>query len=210
MRRKILLLFALTLILLPTGCGSGVKIKDENIRLSLGEEKTLTVSCGKDEKLEFSSTDPDIVSVDENGTVKALGNGIAVISVKGEKGFDAEAVVAGTGAARFIDENGNEVTSLVPSAADEDFISSESDITALKISIKGGGTEDVSISADRSYEIVVEKTPSDSSDKVTLKVADASVARIEGKVLKGVGRGKTTLTATAPNGVSAEMIVRVK
>lgn len=204
---KIFALFA-AVSLVFSGCSSKIRLNEKELRLSLGQEKTLTVTKGKD--VQFSSSDPSIAAVDEKGTVTALGNGIAVISAFNDKAYVNTPVIVGNGVAEYIDENGNKTTALVPLAADEGLLSGESNITAIKLSIKGGGTEDVSISADKSYELVIEKTPSDSIDKITLKIADSSIARVDGKTLKGVSRGKTLLTATAPNGVSTEMIVRVK
>ncbi len=197
--------------LLLGGCGGGVNIKDDTLRLSLGQEHTLRVSAPKGGELSYVSMDPNIASVDGEGVVKALGNGITVINVSGESGYDNVAVVVGNGVARYVDESGNIVSSLTASGeADAALISGESDVTAVSLSIVGGGSEDVTISAGRTYELKIAKTPAESADKITLKTADGSVARVEGSSLIGVGRGKTTLTASAPNGVSAEMIVRVK
>ena len=209
--KKTVFTAALSALLILSGCGGGVEIQDETLRLSLGQEQTLSLSAGSDDELTFSSMDPNIASVDENGTVRGLGNGITVISVRGKNDFDDVAVVVGSGVAEYVDEYGNTVSSLVTTAkADASLVSGESDITSLSVSIVGGGSDDVTISTDRTYELKIVKTPIDSADKVTLRVADGSVARVEGKTLIGVGRGKTTLTASAPNGVSAEMIVRVK
>lgn len=206
-KTEILAVVAAAAVLLG-GCAGKVKIKEKELRLSLGQEKQLTVTGAKE--VSFSSADTNIATVDENGVVKALGNGITVISAVTDKSYANMPVIVGNGVAMYIDENGNSVPSLVGQPVDESIITKESNITALKVSIKGGGTEDITISADKSYELIIEKTPSDSTDKVTIKVADSSVARVDGKTLKGVSRGKTVLTVTAPNGVSAEMIVRVK
>ena len=209
--KKTVFTAALSVALLLSGCGGGVEIQNDTLRLSLGQEQALILSSDSGDELTFSSMDPNIASVDENGTVRGLGNGITVISVRGKKDFDDVAVIVGSGVAEYVDEYGNTVSSLVTTAkADASLVSGESDITALSISIVGGGSEDVTISAGRSYGLKIEKSPIDSADKVTLRVADGTVARVEGKTLIGVGRGKTTLTATAPNGISAEMIVRVK
>ncbi len=210
MRKKLVFAVPLAGLLLLGGCGGKVSIKDETLRLSLGEEYTISVDSPEDGELTFSSLDPNIVSVDENGTVKALGNGITVITVKSGSDFDNVAVVAGNGVAQYVDENGNVVSSLSPSLAEDAVISGESDITALSISVVGGGSKDVTISTDRTYELKIDKTPSDSSDKIALKIADGSIASINGTTLVGLSKGKTVLTATAPNGVSAEMVVRVK
>lgn len=208
-RKTVSAALLLTAVLL-SGCGGKVSIKEETLRLSLGQEQTLKVSAGKGDEIVFSSLDPNIASVDENGTVTALGNGITVITARGRDSFDNAAVVVGTGVASYVDENGNVVSSLTASAADDSLLSGESDITAISISIVGGGTEDVTISTDRSYELKITKTPAESTDKIILRVDDSSVARVDGNTLTGLSRGKTTLTATAANGVSAEMTVRVK
>lgn len=206
---KILAAFALSAAVL-SGCGTKVTISGDTVHLGLGQERTLKVSAPKKAEVTFSSMDPNIASVDENGVVKGLGDGVTVITAETDSGFDHIGVVVGTGAARYVDETGTVVSSLTATEADDAMINGQSDITALALSLVGGGSEDVSIGTDRTYEIRVTKTPAESADKITLRVADASVARVEGKTLIGVGKGKTVLTASAPNGVMAEMIVRVK
>ena len=207
---KKLILPVLVLMLMLAGCGSELKISGDRLKLSLGQEQTLNVTGAELSDITFSSMDPNIASVDENGVVKGLGDGVTVITAKAENSYDHIGVVVGTGVARYVDENGNIVSSLEGSPMDEAAISGESDITALALSLVGGGSEDVTIGTDRTYEIKITRTPADSFDKITLRISDPSVARVEGNTLIGVARGKATLTATAPNGISAEMIVRVK
>lgn len=206
--KKIIPILLLAAVL--SGCADKVKISGETLRLSLGQEQTVSVSAPKGSEITFSSMDPNIASVDENGTVKGLGNGITVITAKSGDLFDNIGVVVGSGAAWYVDETGNVVSSLTGEDASEDMLSGESDITAIALSLVGGGSEDVTISTERTYEIKVTKTPADSVDKVTLRIADPTIARVEGQTLVGVSKGKTTLTAIAPNGVEAQMIVRVK
>ncbi len=210
MRKIIFFAAALAAAASLAGCGGKVTIKDETLRLSLGQEHTLSVNAPKSAELTFTSMDPNIAAVDENGVVKAMGNGITVISVRSEKSFANVAVVAGSGVAEYVEENGTIVSSPAPYDVDDALISGESDITALSVSIVGGGTEDVTIAAGRTYDLKITKTPADSSDKIILKISDGSIARVDGNKLTGVSRGKTTLTASAPNGVSTEMVVRVK
>ena len=208
MRKLILPILVLALLL--SGCGSEFKITGDRLKLTLGQEYTLNVTGAGKSDVTYSSMDPNIASVDENGVVKGLGDGVTVITARTEKGYDHIGVVVGTGVARYVDENGNIVSSLSGSPVDEAAITGQSDITALALSLVGGGSDDVTIGTERTYEIKVTRTPADSFDKITLRIADPSVARVEGNNLMGVSRGKTTLTATAPNGITAEMIVRVK
>ncbi len=204
-RIAILLIPALML----AGCG-GIEIKGDELELGLGQSQKLEVSGADSSELTFTSDAPHIASVDGEGTVTANGDGIAVITARAGDKYDNIGVVVGTGVARYVDMNGNIVSSLSAVPVDESELTNESDITALALSLVGGGSEDVTISTERDYEIKVTKTPTDSVDKVILRISDPTVARVEGNTLKGVAKGKTTLTATAPNGVSAEMIVRVK
>ncbi len=205
MNKKLTAVLAALLAL--SGCGKSVEISGDRLRLSLGQEQTLKV---KGEDLEFSSMDPNIAAVDENGVVTGLGNGVTVITAKNGKGYDNIGVVVGNGAALYVDEYGETTPSLSAQPVDEAVISGQSSITAVTISLVGGGSEDVTINTERTYEIKITRTPADSPDKITLRTADPTVAKVEGRILRGLSRGKTVLTATAPNGVSAEMIVRVK
>ncbi len=204
-------LSALALALLLAGCGKELDIKEESLTLTLGQERVLTVSgAGKKDKVVFSSSNPNVASVDGKGSVKGLGDGVSVITAKSGDRYDTVGVVVGTGVAQYVDEYGSIVSEPQGSPVDEGTISGESDITALALSLVGGGKDDVTISTDRTYEIKVTKTPAESVDKVVLRIDDPSVATVEGNILKGHAKGHTLLTATAPNGVKAEMIVRVK
>lgn len=207
--KKSVLSLIFTLVLPLAGCG-GVKISGKDLELGLGQTYELKVSGADKDDLTFSSMDPNIASVDAGGVVTGNGDGVTVITVRAGDKHDDIGVIVGTGVAQYVDVNGNIVSSLSSSPADESVLTSESDITALALSLVGGGSEDVTIGTDRTYEIKITRTPEDSVDKVTLRTADPAVAKVNGNILSGVARGKTTLTATAPNGVSAEMIVRVK
>ncbi len=210
MRKKSVFAAALVCMAILGGCGSSVNIKEDGLRLSLGEEHTLRLSSPKKDKPEFSVMDPNIASVDENGTVKALANGITVVTARSGDSYDNVAVVVGSGVSTYVDENGNTVSALSSYEADKALISGESDITAISVSIVGGGEGDVTIGTERDYELKVQKTPADSMDRVTLRIEDGSIAKVDGKILRGLSKGKTKLVASAPNGVSTEMIVRVK
>ncbi len=205
------LIIALCLIMLCfTGCKQSIKIKGDTPHIVLGQEYTLELDAPKDAEITFSSMDTNIASVDENGVIKGLGNGITVITAQAGDSYDNIGVVVGSGVAQYINADGNTVASISPTAVQDASAINESDITALAISLVGGGSEDVTISTQRTYEVKITRTPADSVDKISLRIADPSVARVDGNMLVGVSRGKTTLTASAPNGVSTEMIVRVK
>ncbi len=208
MKKTVLL--TLSLLLLLAGCGGKISISGDDIELGLGQTYKLKVSGADKTELTFSSMDPNIASVDADGVVTGNGDGVTVITAQAGDKYDNIGVIVGTGVARYVDMNGNVVSSVTGSPVDEGDITNESNITALAISLVGGGSEDVTIDTERTYEIKVTRTPADSVDKVTLRIADPTVAKVDGNILSGVARGKTTLTATAPNGVSAEMIVRVK
>ena len=171
-RIAILLIPALML----AGCG-GIEIKGDELELGLGQSQKLEVSGADSSELTFTSDAPHIASVDGEGTVTANGDGIAVITARAGDKYDNIGVVVGTGVARYVDMNGNIVSSLSAVPVDESELTNESDITALALSLVGGGSEDVTISTERDYEIKVTKTPTDSVDKVILRISDPTVAR---------------------------------
>lgn len=77
-----------------------VSLEEHSICLNKGEEKKLTPIVvpvtASNKKVSFSSSSPEVASVDENGLVKALSNGKATITVTtqdGEKEADCEVEV---------------------------------------------------------------------------------------------------------------------
>lgn len=93
-RRSLLLLIAmLVMVLMCAGCGETdtqqpstepmvpaepLAMEQRSLLLAVGDQVTLTVSGGSE--ITYTSSDPDVVSVD-NGTVKALKKGNALITV---------------------------------------------------------------------------------------------------------------------------------
>lgn len=76
-----------------------ISLKEEIVRLMKGESQALTVlytpeNTTDDRTAMFTSSDPEAVSVDENGTVTAVGAGGAVITARvGEKEASCEVLV---------------------------------------------------------------------------------------------------------------------
>ena len=87
----------------------------------------------------------------------------------------------------------------------------ESDITAISVAVKGGGSGDISIKTGDKFTLTANVTPSDSTDKIVWKTDDEKIVKVseEGKI-EARRAGKTVVRAYAPNGVCGELIVRVK
>ena len=74
-----------------------------------------------------------------------------------------------------------------------------------------GGKDDISVQVGESFQLRAYTVPSDSKDTIVWQSDDSTVARVDEKgKLQAIGKGKTTITAYAPNGVNGKLIVRCK
>lgn len=91
----------------PTISVTGLELSENNMKLKVGMEQKLIAKVYPDKSevnknVSWKSNNPEVVSVDENGNVKALSTGEAVITATTEDGgFTADCVVT-------VVENGNE------------------------------------------------------------------------------------------------------
>lgn len=189
-----------TMILCSCGGDNVITVKEKNIRMKIDESYTIKAEQKKDETLSWTSADESIVVVSPEGTVSAVGNGITTVTARGEKAFVHVGVIVG-GNNDYTDKNGNIVR----------VFDGVSDITEIVVGVRGGGKEDISVKVGETFQLRAYTTPSDSKDEIVWQSDDKSVARVDEKgVLQAVGKGNTTITAYAPNGVNGKMIVRCK
>ncbi|MBR2716072.1 MAG: Ig-like domain-containing protein [Ruminococcus sp.] len=93
MKKLMSLVMILVLVLSISACGFGelkrLELSNTDMSLTVGDSKTINVYADPEnaevKKLTWSTSNSDIASV-ENGTVKALGEGNAVITVEAENG----------------------------------------------------------------------------------------------------------------------------
>ena len=197
----------LTVTMAFCACGEkkGVSLKEKTDVLSMKVDEKYTIKLdyeGK-EPVQWTSNDEAVAVVSPDGTVSAVGNGITTVTALAEDSYVHVGVIVG-GNGDYTDEFGNVV----------EVFDGHSDITEIVVGVKNGSKSDVTINAAKdgdTFTLRAYTQPSDSADKIVWRSADTSVARVdENGVMKITGKGMTTITAYAPNGVKGEMIVRVK
>lgn len=194
------LLVASAVVLCSCGGENVLTVKEKSVRMKIDESYTVKVEQKKDETLKWSSGDESVAIVSPDGTVSAIGNGITTVTARGENAYVHVGVIVG-GNNDYTDKNGNVVQ----------VFDGESDITEITVGVKGGGKDDISIKEGETFQLRAYTVPSDSKDTIVWQSDDSSVARVDEKgKLQAVGKGKTTITAYAPNGVNGKLIVRCK
>ena len=161
-------------------------IEGDDLMLNVGESKEIKVTvtpADSTDKLTWTSSNPEIATVDANGKVTAIKAGEATITVTTTSGKSATL----------------RVTVLQPSSGVEiDFAAS---------GIEG---ENMTLNVGESKEIKVTVTPADSTDKLTWSSSNEAVATVDanGKVT-AVKAGEATITVTTTSGKSATLEVTV-
>ena len=187
-------------ILCSCGGENILTVKEKNIRMNIDESYTVKVQQKREETLKWTSGDESVAIVSPEGTVSAVGNGITTVTARGEDCHVHVGVIVG-GNNDYTDKNGNVVR----------VFDGESDITEITVGVKGGGKDDISVKVGETFQLRAYTVPSDSKDIIVWQSDDSTVARVDEKgKLQTVSKGKTTITAYAPNGVNGKLIVRCK
>lgn len=162
-------------------------IEDTFMEICQGETRTIKVnvepSNATDKSLIYSSSYPDVVSVDENGNIKGLSPGYSKIEIKPLKPYYPDRVAAW-------------LTVTVVSKEEESVTLNIAE-TKLKVA------ETVQLTANVLPENATDKTVSWSS-------SDDNVATVdENGLVKAVSLGMATVTVTTVNGLTSECKVTV-
>ena len=169
------------------------------LKLNVGKSHTIELDQGDVDGIEWSSDDVAVAAVSADGTVTGKSDGITVVTGKTEDSYIHFGVIV-EGNESYKDDDGNVVK----------IYDGKSDITAITVGVKAGGKNDVTIAKGSTYTLQAYTTPENSKDKIDWKSENPSVVHVdENGVIKAVGKGKTIVKATAPNGVYGEMIIRV-
>lgn len=163
---------------------AGVSLSPENLTLKPGESASLTATVlpntAVNRNIRWDSSDPSVASVDQNGTVTAYRSGTAVITVTTEEsGFTASTTVT-VGAGA--------ITSMYFSGGE------------ISIPLPGG--------VDLASMLIVEPEGANLDD-LQWSSSDSSVASVSNGYVNAESAGTATITATASNGVSASISVKV-
>ena len=161
---------------------TGVKLDKTKLTLKVGESAKLVATVSpanaKDKSLTWKSSDTKVVTVDENGNVKAVGAGTATITVTTKEGnFKAQVSVT-------VEEKTEE--------ADK-----EVKVTGVALNKTKARLE-----VNESLKLTATIKPSNATNKnVTWKSSNTNVATVDknGNV-KAVGAGTATITVTTKDG----------
>ena len=166
---------------------TGVTLNETALSLKPGSTATLvaTVSpeSAKDKSLTWSSSDESIVTVDENGKIKAIKEGKATITVT--------------------TKDGNHKATVTITVSKED----------IKVTGVSFGNNALNLATGSSMTLKPTISPSDATNKgLTWKSSDSSVVSVNDKgVITGKKEGKATITVTTKDGgYTATITVTVK
>lgn len=147
----------------------------------------------------WSSSDSGIVTVDQNGVIKAVSKGNAVITVQTEDGgFKAQCVVASE-----LSQSAGRDSS--PADTEDDSKPEKKPAVAIYLNkkecvVRKGDTEQFSVTV----------LPVDATDQITFVSSDKEIAAVsESGLLTAKRAGSATITAKAESGVSSECSVKV-
>lgn len=162
---------------------TGVELDKTKLTLNVGEEAKLVATVSpvnaKDKSLTWKSSDTKVVTVDENGNVKAVGKGTATITVTTNEGnFKAKVSVT-------VEEKETETQK------------EEVKVTGVTLN-----KTKLSLEVNESSKLTATVKPSNATNKdVTWKSSNTNVATVDknGNV-KAVSAGTTTITVTTKDG----------
>ena len=159
-------------------------ITGDNLEMKVGESKaikvTVTPETTTDKAVSYSSENPSVASVDENGNVTALSLGTTTVTIIAKSNPEVKATI--------------NVTVVATSAGS---------IALNKTDATLKATETLDLVATILPETTTDKT-------VAWKSSDEAIATVDanGKVT-AIAVGKATITATAASGISAECAITV-
>lgn len=166
-----------------------IDIVQEDITMAMGKELLLKIKTVPDDaklpNLIYTSDDPSVVSVSEEGKVNALSLGTTTVTVKTEDETLSDSVKI------TVTENGQ--TIINPTGLQ---------LLGLSNGIKVGGTA----------TIKTQISPSNATNtKLTWSSTNPSVATVNSEgVITGVSAGKTTIMASTSNGISSSIEITVE
>ena len=196
-------------------------VMDKTLRIAPNGSEILKVTGGTD--YEWVSSDPTVATVNSSGTVNAVAEGTAIITVTDASG--ASAVCSVTVAEKTDEpedveptEGGTTVKPVKPTDDNPTNPTTKVDVSKLKFSVpaygtaftpSADGTYDVSIMkslGENSFQIAVEGT----SAKVIWSSANSNIATVDSDgTFHAVNYGETTVTAKIGD-ATVQFLVRVK
>lgn len=161
-----------------------IKLND-NISIKQGERKKIGITIepknATNQEIEWSSSNEEILKVDQNGTVEGLTVGSAVVTAKTTNGLTSNTLI--------------KVTKQEKTVAVTDLVLSSSSTT---------------ISVGSSVNINTKIVPSNATNKkITWSTSDSSIATISNGMVYGKSAGAVIITATTNNRISRQIQIVV-
>ncbi len=190
----------------------GVKLNSSELSLAVNETATLEVELlpenAKPTKLKWTSSDENILTVDENGKIKALKEGKATVTVATEdEEYKASCEVTVTAATASPTPSTQPSTkpSTKPSQAPtqpSQAPSTGSSQTQTTVSVTGVTLTGASqVDVGKNITLTASVQPSNATNKnVTWSSSNPSVASVNNGVVTGISEGETTITVTTEDG----------
>ncbi len=167
---------------------SYVEFRDDTDEIEVGETKRLTVSYDPNASVanfDFTSSNPDVISVDSEGNVTALAKGSATITVKPG---------STSGVAPMASKNGDTIVIIADGIETPNYIT----VTESSITIGTGETRQLAVESDTG------------NDNFTYQSLNEEVATVsEDGAIYGVSVGTAEIKISAANGVSTTVTVNV-
>ena len=163
-------------------------LNPSSLSLNVGDSKQVSAIIepenATNRELVWTSSNPSVATVDNNGVVKGVSPGTTTITVKTKDGTVVSEII---------------VTILAPTP------------TPLVIESLKFPQDNISIKKGDELGLVVEVIPSElASSKLTWTSSDPSIVSVdENGVIKGLKEGTATITVTSPNGKTAIVKVTV-
>ena len=180
-----------------------ITFKDKDLELKVGDEKTLQAIINDDETividLEWESSDPSVITVDENGHAIAVGEGLAYIQVYDKVSGNASELKVTVKPAK----NGQKPENK-PEKPDKE--QEKVAVTAVALN-----KSDLIMEVDEYVVVSAVVRPANATDKkITWSSSNKNVATVSstGKIT-AKAEGTTTITAKTSNGKKASIKVTV-
>ena len=204
MKKRILILaFTTVLAMMLSSCGEKKNtlsvVGETTLEMGKGDKEVIELKQSGNGEIEWISQDTTVATVDSEGTVTAVGDGVTTITAKTHDSYVHVGVIVDD-FDEYIDEKGNRVP----------IFNGESDITDIVVGSRYMNNE-ITVKKGEKHQLYAKTTPSDSTDPIVWQVENSAVVRIsEDGNMEAVGAGMTNVTATAPNGIKGTIKITVK
>ncbi len=210
------------------GTATEITIYNCKYELTVGESFKLSYrlkpSSSKD-KVKFTTSSKKVISIASDGTVTAVGEGTAVVTVTAASGVKDKITIKVT-AAEDTSSDSETPVEAGDTVSDEDTASNSDETDAAQESTSAASTTSssgsigateielkhsaVTLVAGETYQIRYSLTPSNSTDTITYRSVSKSIATVSSDgLVTAVGEGNTRIVCKTTSGASIKLNVTV-